>query len=146
VERLLVVIAGPDDVQRAIRAARETRDGELLDLDIFEHDSTFTLEAFRKSKESGADSIAWCPIQQPLMMENLIFTPGLSETETAQAIMRLAEHAVEEAYRRDVGEIYFLCRDESTMKFAERYGFVDVALLPTPLKCYRLNLMETFGC
>lgn len=144
-DRLLVVIAGSEDVQRAIRAARTTRDGELLDLDIFEHDSTFTLEAFRKGKE-GADSVAWCPIQQPLMMENLIFVGGLSETETAQAIMRIAEHAVEEAYRRDVGEIYFLCRDESTCRFAERYGFVDIATLKTPLRCYRMNLRETFGC
>ncbi len=145
-ERLLVVIAGSEDVQRAIQAAKTTLDGELLDLDIFEHDSTFTLEAFRKSKEAGADSVAWCPIQQPLMMENLIFAPGLSRTETAHAIMRLWEHTVEEAYRRDAGEVYFLCRDESTCRFAESYGFKDVAQLETPLRCYRLNLREVFGC
>jgi hypothetical protein len=146
VERLLVTIAGPEDVQRAVRAAMTTLDGELLDLDIFEHESTFTLEAFRKGGKDGADTIAWCPIQQPLMMENLIFAPGLSRAETAQAIMRLAEHAVEEAYRRDAGEVYFLCRDPSTCDFAERYGFKNVAELATPLKCYRLNLLETFGC
>lgn len=144
-DRLIVVIAGEADVARAISAAKTTLDGELLDLDIFEHESTFTLEAFKKGGEDGADTVAWCPIQQPLMMENLIFAPGLSEAQTAQAIMRLAEHAVEEAYRRDAGEIYFLCRDKSTCEFAERYGFKDVALLETPLKCYRLNLLETFG-
>jgi hypothetical protein len=146
VDRLIVVIAGPEDVERAISAAKTTLDGELLDLDIFAHDSTFTLEAFKKGDARGADSVAWCPIQQPLMMENLIFRPGLSQAETAQAIMKLAEHAVEEAYRRDCGEVYFLCRDESTCKFAERYGFRDVAKLETPLKCYRMNLLETFGC
>jgi hypothetical protein len=138
-ERLLVV--PHEEIPRKLREfARTTRDGELLDLDIFNHDSTFTLEAFGKD---GAH--AFCPIQQPLMMENLIFRPGLSQAETGQAIMRLAEHAVEEAYRRDVGEVYFLCRDESTSKFAERYGFKDVALLETPLKCYRMNLLESFG-
>lgn len=121
--------------------AKTTCDGELLDWDIFAHDSTFTLEAFGRE---GAQ--AFCPIQQPLMMENLIFRPGLSLAETGQAIMRLAEHAVEEAYRRDCGEVYFLCRNEPTCRFAERYGFKDVAKLATPLKCYRLNLLETFGC
>lgn len=121
--------------------ALTTLDGDLLDLDIFNHSSTFTLEAFGRY---GAQ--AFCPIQQPLMMENLIFRPGLNRAETAQAIVRLAEHTVEEAYRRDAGEIYFLCRDESTSKFAEGYGFKDVAKLATPLRCYRMNLLETFGC
>lgn len=133
-----VVIPCPSEL---LEFSQTTRDGELLDLDIFRHDSTLTLEAFTKE---GAR--AFCPIQQPLMMENLIFRPGLSRGETAQAIMRLAEHAVEEAYRRDVGEIYFLCRDQSTSNFAEAYGFKDVAKLDTPLRCYRMNLLETFGC
>jgi hypothetical protein len=139
-QRLLVVLR--DDIPEKLREfVQTTLDGYLLDLDIFEHESTFTLEAFA---QDGAH--AFCPIQQPLMMENLIFRPGLTKGETAQAIMRLAEHAVEEAYRRDVGEIYFLCRDESTSTFAESYGFKNVSELETPLKCYRLNLLETFGC
>lgn len=138
-ERVLVVLR--EDVPEKLHEyARTTLDGNLLDLDIFNHDSTFTLEAFGKD-----GSRAFCPVQQPLMMENLIFRPGLSVTETGQACMRLAEHAVEEAYRRDVGEVYFLCRDESTCRFAERYGFKDVALLDVPLRCFRLNLFETFG-
>lgn len=136
----LLVIARDDTPEKLLEFVRTTLDGELLDLDIFEHESTFTLDAFAKD-----GSHAFCPIQQPLMMENLIFRPGLSEAETAQAIMRIAEHAVEEAYRRDVGEVYFLCRDQSTSEFAERYGFKDVAMLETPLKCYRLNLRESFG-
>ena len=138
-ERLLVR-PHQDMPEKLWSFASTTRDGELLDLDIFNHSSTFTLEAFGKD-----GSHAFCPIQQPLMMENLIFRPDLSATETGQAIMRLAEHAVEEAYRRDVGEVYFLCRDRSTEVFAERYGFKDVAKLETPLRCYRMNLLETFG-
>jgi hypothetical protein len=137
-ERLLVCVR--EDLPHKLQEfARTTRDGELLDLDIFEHESTFTLEAFSRNGTK-----AFCPIQQPLMMENLIFRPGLSVAETGQAMVRLAEHAVEEAYRRDAGEVYFLCRDESTCLFAERYGFKDVAALEIPLKCYRLNLRETF--
>lgn len=116
-----------------------TRDGHLFDHDVLEHDSTFTLKAF-----SAREPVAYVPVQQPLMMENLIFRPGLTEAETGQAMVRLAEHVVEEAYRRDAGEVYFLCRDESTCNFAERHGFRDIAALG--LKTYRLNLKETFGC
>lgn len=114
-----------------------TPDGELFDFDVFEHESTFVLEAFSKS-----GPIAYLPVQQPLMLENLIFRPGLSTQETAQAIARLAEHAVEECYQRDAGEAYFLCREPSTLKFAAKHLFRE---LPAGLVVRRLNLRETFG-
>ncbi len=138
-ERLLVTLrdSAPDQL---FEFARTTRDGDLIDLDVFKHGSTFTLEAF------GRDGThAYSPIAQPLMIEHLIFRPGLSIAETGQAIARLAEHAVEEAFRRDVGDVYFLGHDESTCKFAERYGFVELSKLDPPLRCYRMNLLEAFG-
>jgi hypothetical protein len=139
VERLLVALR--QDVPEQLREfVRTTRDGELLDLDIFEHDSTFTLEAFGKKGTRG-----FAPIAQPLMIEHLIFRPGLSTSETGQAIVRLAEHVIEEAYRRDVGDVYFLGHDESTCKFAELYGFKELSKLDPPLRCYRMNLLESFG-
>jgi hypothetical protein len=138
-ERLLVAMR--TDIPGKLREyARTTRDGHLIDLDIFEHESTFTLEAFG---HDGAHAFA--PIVQPLMIEHLIFRPGLTVAETGQAIVRLAEHALEEAYRRDTGDVYFLGHDESTCNFAERYGFKELSKLETPLRCYRLNLLETFG-
>jgi len=105
-----------DAPEKMLEFARTTRDGHLIDLDVFEHESTFTLEAFNKEGARG-----FAPIAQPLMIEHLIFRPGLSIAETGQAIVRLAEHAIEEAYRRDVGDIYFLGHDESTCRFAELY-------------------------
>lgn len=139
-ERLLVALR-EDKPAQLLEFARTTRDGNLIDLDVFEHDSTFTLEAFGKDGTHG-----YAPIAQPLMIEHLIFKPGLSIAETGQAIVRLAEHAIEEAYRRDVGDILFLGHDESTCKFAERYGFKELSKLDPPLRCYRMNLLETFGC
>lgn len=136
-ERLLVTVRERCP-EKLVEFAKTTLDGELLDLDLFEHSSTFTLEAF------GQDGPhAFCPIQQPLMMENLIFRPNLGRGETAQAIVRLAEHAIEEAMRRDAGEVYFLCRDESTIRFAESYGFTDV--LKLGLRTFRFNLREKYG-
>lgn len=141
-ERLLVKLleqrgAAPD---KLLEFAQTTRDGNLIDLDVFRHDSTFTLEGFTR-----AGTQCYAPIAQPLMIEHLIFRPGLSIAETGQAIARLAEHAVEEAFRRDIGDVLFLGHDETTCKFAERYGFVEVSKLPDPLRCYRMNLLETFG-
>jgi hypothetical protein len=138
-ERLLVALRDRAPEQ-LFDFSRTTRDGDLIDLDVFKHDSTFTLEAFGRGGAHG-----FAPIAQPLMIEHLIFRPGLSIAETGQAIVRLAEHAIEEAYRRDVGDVYFLGHDESTCKFAERYGFKELSKLDTPLRCYRLNLLETYG-
>lgn len=139
-ERLLVALR-EDKPEQLLEFSRTTVDGDLIDLDVFEHDSTFTLEAFNKNGTQG-----YAPIAQPLMIEHLIFKPGLSIAETGQAIVRLAEHAIEEAYRRDVGDVYFLGHDPSTCKFAERYGFKELSKIDPPLRCYRLNLLETFGC
>jgi hypothetical protein len=139
-ERLLVTqhAQAPEEL---LEYARTTRDGELIDLDVFNHQSTFTLKAFGKDGIRG-----FAPIAQPLMIEHLIFRPGLSVTETAQTIWLLAQHVIEEAYRRDVGDVYFLGHDESTCRFAERSGlFKEVSKLDPPLRCYRLNLLETFG-
>jgi hypothetical protein len=138
-ERLLVK-SRPDCPEQLLEFARTTRDGELIDLDVFNHGSTFVLEAFGKNGTHG-----FSPIAQPLMIEHLIFRPRLSVAETGQAIVRLAEHAIEEAYRRDVGDVYFLGHDESTCNFAERYGFKELSKLDTPLRCYRMNLLETYG-
>lgn len=126
--------------ERLLEFSRTTRDGNLIDLDVFNHGSTFTLEAFGKD-----GTHAFSPIAQPLMIEHLIFRPGLTIAETGQAIVRLAEHVIEEAYRRDVGDVYFLGHDESTCKFAEKYGFKELSKLDEPLRCYRMNLLETFG-
>jgi hypothetical protein len=118
-----------------------TPDGELFDRDVLDHDSTFTLCA----RGSGSGRQAYLPVQQPLMLENLVFRPGLTERETAVAITRMVERAIGEAYRRDVGELYFLCRDASTCSFAERHKFKPLSEIDPKLKVYRLNLLETFG-
>jgi len=104
----------------------------LLDLDMLEHDSTFTLQAFDKS-----GPLAYLPIQQPLMLESFALRPDTSDSMLAIAMTRLVEHALSEAYRRDAGEVYFLCLDQRTSEFAQRHHFTRVNL---PL--YRFNRRE----
>jgi len=138
-EHMVVKIANSSEVEEMKSLLDSTRDGDLFDHDVLKHESTFSLTA--ASSESGR--IAYLPVQQPLMLENLVFKPWISDKQRAQAMVRLAEYAIGEAYRRDAGEVYFLCRDEQTCRFAERHKF---KLLPGELKVYRLNLLETFGC
>jgi len=140
-ERLLVRdIGGGTAPDRLKEFATTTVDGHLIDFDVFNHDSTFTLEAFGKD-----GTRCYSPIAQPLMIEHLIFRPGLRVSDKGQAIVRIAEHVIEEAYRRGVGDVYFLGHDQSTCDFAERYGFIEMSKMAEPLRCYRMNLRETYG-
>lgn len=142
----LVIREANEEKEQAVEWARSTPDGDLLDLDAFEHDSTFLLAA-RQNQHPGnlEGTCAYLPVQQPLMLENLIFRPGMSDGERARAITRLTEYAISEAYRRDVGEVYFLCREAATRKFAERHLFRNVREVVPGVEVYRLNLRETFG-
>jgi hypothetical protein len=140
-DHVIVKLASSMEIEEMGTLLATTKDGDLFDHDVLNHESTFSLCAV--SSEMGRH--AYLPVQQPLMLENLIFRPGLSERQTAVAMTRLAEYAIGEAYRRDVGEIYFLCRDDSTCRFAERHKFKSLAEIDPNLKVYRLNLLETFG-
>lgn len=137
-EHIVIRQADSLEVEHACEWARSTPDGDLLDLDIFAHKSTFLLSAM----QSGLGRMAYLPVQQPLMLENLIFRPGLTDRCRALAMTRMAEAAISEAYRRDAGEIYFLCKDASTLAFADRHKFIPLA---DGIQVRRLNLLETFG-
>lgn len=138
-EHVIVKLARADELEEMRDWLRTTRDGELFDYDVLEHESTFVLQAMGTDPKYFS---AYLPVQQPLMLESLVCRPGLSSAQTAQALTRLSEYAISEAFRRDAGEVYFLTRDEDTAKFAQRHKFKP---LPDGLKVYRLNLRETFG-
>jgi len=152
-DHVIVRVAENDDARsRAVSYAATTTDGELLDLDVFRHGSTFLLEAARTNtgprnlRAWDRDLPAYLPVQQPLLLENLLFRPGLTDRDRALCIARLTEYAVSEAFRRDAGELYFLCRDASTCEYAERHHWKRIdGEQGLGLKVYRLNLLETFG-
>ena len=136
-EHLVIRLACPGEIEEMKAQAKHATDGELFDLDVLEHDSTFVLSAVR----TGGGCGGFLPVQQPLMLESFV-APNLEGRPKAQVLARMVEYAIGEAYRRDVGEIYFLTRDPETAKFALRHKF---KALPDGLECYRLNLRETFG-
>ena len=137
-DRVLVRRATPAEVQdQMLNYLWTTPDGQLFDMDVLEHSQTFTLAAFNQSGVLG-----FLPVQRPMMLENLIFRPGLTAGETAQVIAKLGEHALEETHTQDAGEAYFLCREKTTLRFAERHGFRP---LPENLVVRRFNFRETFA-
>jgi hypothetical protein len=137
-DRVLVRRAKAEEIQdQMLNYLWSTPDGQLFDMDVLEHPSTFTLAAFNRGGILG-----FLPIQRPLMLENLIFRPGLTPGETAQVIAKLGEHALEETIREDAGEAYFLCREKTTLKFAERHGFTP---LPEKLVVRRFHVRENFA-
>lgn len=116
-------------------------DGDLFDMDVLSHGSSFVLCAVG----SRSKRMAYLPMQRPLMMENLITSPWLSPTLKTMAVCRLVEEAMAEAYRVDAGEVYFLSRHGETAEFAKKRGFKDLQEVDPELRVYRLNLLETFG-
>jgi hypothetical protein len=135
-ERIIIKLGGDQD--EMLDWMRTARDGDLFDMDVLNHGSTFCLNAVG----SESRSIAYLPIQQPMMLESLACKPGIDDARKSLALSRMVEYAVGEAYRRDVGEIYFLTKDADTEAFALRHNF---KALPDGLKAFRLNLLETFG-
>jgi hypothetical protein len=137
-DRIITKLADSEpEKEQMVSWLKFTLDGDLFDMDVLQRASTFIVNA-----RSNKERLAYLPIQQPLMLENLIFRPMMSPSDKARVIAKLAEFAVSEAYRRDAGELYFLCRDQSTVEFAERHLFKP---LPEGLTVRRLNLLETFG-
>lgn len=137
-QHVIVRLGRNNDIEQFKAWLALSRDGHLFDADVLAHDSTFLLSAMR----TVDGSLAHIPVQQPLMLESLAVKPGLGSELIAASLTRLTEYAIGEAYRRDVGEIYFLSRDADTLKFAERHHFRP---LPDGLQVRRLNLLETFG-
>lgn len=100
---------------------KQTLGFQRFDPDVLDYRGTFTLAA-----GISGDIVAFLPVQRPLMMESVAFKPGISEELKALAMTRLAEHAIESCIGKKAGEVYFLCQEPDTKKFAERHHFSQV--------------------
>lgn len=85
---------------------------------VFGYAGSFVLCAF-----SGGDVIAFMPVQQPLMMESVLFHPMATVTQKALAMKELTHSLITQAAMSGKGEIYFLGSDPATNVFAEHQGF-----------------------
>lgn len=93
----------------------------LFDKDVMDYPSTITLCA---AKEEG--QIVYVPVQFPAVMESLAINPNADKLSVASAIAKIFDTVVTQCFVQGRGEIYFICKEESTIKFAESRGFEEI--------------------
>lgn len=104
----------------------------LFDSKVITYPSTYIRCAFNKK-----GPIIFLPVQRPLMMEALAINPDADKIDVAVALKELTQDTVSQAYANGSGEIYFLCQEESTEKFAEHNGFERL-----PYSVFRMKLSD----
>lgn len=121
--------ARADDKEKFVTWSIQTKDN-LLDPDVANYPSTFVLCAFDSN-----GPILYVPVQQPLFMDALAINPDASPALVAMALKEVTQALVTKSYYDGRGELYFLCADESTSKFAESQAFEKM-----PWNVYRIKL------
>lgn len=81
--------------------------------------------------------IVYVPVQKPAMMEALAINPERSAIDVAVALKELTQAIVTQCHVDGTNEIYFLCTEESTQKFAEHQAFSKL-----PWAVYRMKLSD----
>lgn len=107
----------PQDWQKRADYLGRIADKNLIDPKVLEYPATETIVAEKEGRE-----IVYLPVQVCYVLESLGIAPDASVTEIAGALDKLISASVFAARSSGHGEIYWLCSDESTCKFAERHG------------------------
>lgn len=109
-------------------------ENNLFDPQAALYPTSFTLCAYDSS-----GPLVFMPIQQPLFLESLAIRPETDRLPIAKAMKELIHTAVTQAHLKGAGEIYFMCKDESTIAYAAQ-SFEEL-----PYRLFRLRLSDTEG-
>jgi hypothetical protein len=120
-----------EDAKTFVEWCRDTKNN-LFDPEVVKYPSTTVRVAY-----NSEGPVVFVPVQRPLMLEALAISPKASELDVATGLKALTQDAVAQAHICGAGEIYFLCRDELTSKFAERHGYEKINV-----QLYRIKLTE----
>lgn len=82
-------------------------------------------------------SIVYMPVQIVPMLESLAINPEAAKHEVAVGLKEIMEAVELLSHQQGYGEIYFICKDESTSAFAMKHGFEEL-----PWKTYRFKIYE----
>lgn len=91
-------------------------DRNLIDWDVLTYPATSLLKA-----TDGEKNVLHVPVQSVYMVESLGISPDASPLEMAKALSGVFGIVRWESKRAGQGEVYFLCRDEETVRFAEHH-------------------------
>lgn len=104
----------------------------LHDAEVLKYKGTVVWCAY----ESGGP-VVFVPVQRPVMMEALAINPDSDPVNVAIALKELVQAIVTQCHIDGTGEIYFLCKEETTKKFAEKQAFEKL-----PWDMYRLKVAD----
>lgn len=119
------------DTEKFVEWSKNT-EGNLFDPDVPKYPSTTVRCAFNSD-----GPIVYAPIQRPLFIEALAINPEASEIDIAVALKELTQDAVSQAYTVGAGEIYFVCHEETTIKFAKKQLYEEM-----PYKVFRIKIND----
>lgn len=105
-------------------------ENNLVDASVMNYPATKILKA-----SDGNKNLVYMPVQQCQVWESLGINPEATDMEIALSLKALAHVLRFSALASGEGEIYFLCSEERTQKFAEHNGFEKVSI---PL--YRMRI------
>jgi hypothetical protein len=127
-----VDIAKPEHATEAEQFFKDTKDN-LVDPDVFTYPATKVLRAHKDKKTQ-----VYVPLNLTFMIESLAINPHNSELDTALALKQLMQVIRYQAKELGMGELNFLCKDASTIQFAEHNGFEQVS--SEEIKLYRMKI------
>jgi hypothetical protein len=115
--RVFVEQANGNDAEAVSQALTHTAEN-LFDVRVLKYPATQILKAVRDD-----EAVVFVPLQTCYVLDALGICEGTSEIDVALALARLVETVRWEASKQGIGEILFVCKEKSTIAFAERHGF-----------------------
>lgn len=102
------------------------REKNLFDPAILTYPSLKVMVAEERNGE--AKPKMFLPIQTCFVLESLAPEPDTEGMGEAQALKLLLNSVLLKAQENGIGEVYFLCKDESVLRIAEKNGFERVEI------------------
>lgn len=94
----------------------------------------FDPEIFRKKQVEiwtafdDTGIVGFIPVARCYLVESLAFKPGIDPRVEAQALQSWQRVQVNEAFKNNVADAFFVTFDETVLEFAKRYGWKDVVV------------------
>lgn len=115
--KITIRLAEEKDAEKFVEWSRSTPNN-LFDPAISTYPSLITLAA-----DKGDETISYVPFHPVVVIESIAHKPDITPRENA-VVFRKAQDAIEAlAKQKGIAECWWMCADESLIKFAQRHGY-----------------------
>jgi len=122
-KQIFVRFAEERDAERFDAWVKLAQEINLFDAAVMKYPTTKTLVAEIPENGQPADELLYMPYQTALMMESLAPKPGIEPINQALALREITKAMALLASQAGIKELYFGCKDERVVKFAEAHGW-----------------------